>query len=174
MATEKKQKLVEELQDSLTRCSAGIVTDYRGLTMAEMSVLRRKMREANIEYRVVKNSLAQIAARNAGKDELADTFAGPVALALGFGEIPEAAKAVTEYIKSSKSILSIKGGFFEDQLLDVMGVGKLAKLPSKEVLISQVIGGIQAPLYGLASVLAGPVRGIMGVLQARMNQLEEA
>ncbi|MCJ7605076.1 MAG: 50S ribosomal protein L10, partial [Dehalococcoidales bacterium] len=141
MATEKKQKLVEAIQDSLTRCSVGIVTDYRGMTVTEISVLRRKLREANIEYRVVKNSLAQIAARNAGKDELADTLIGPVALAFGFGEIPEAAKAVTDYIKSSKSILSIKGGFFEDQMLDAKGVEKLAKLPSKEVLIAQVIGG---------------------------------
>lgn len=174
MPTEKKEQQVAELQDTMAKCSVGITTDYRGLTVAEMSTLRRKLRDANVEYKVVKNSLAQIAARNNGKDELADTFVGPMAIAFGFGEIPETAKVLTDYIKSSKSILTIKGGFFEDTILDAKGVERLAKLPSREVLIGQVLGGIQAPLYGLVNVLAGPMRGIMGVLQARMKQLEEA
>ena len=122
MPTEKKEKLVAELQDAFSRCSVGILTDYRGLTVAEMSTLRRKLREANVEYKVIKNSLAQIAATNAGKAALTDKFVGPMAIAFGFGEIPEAAKVVTEYIKSSKSILSIKGAFFEDEVLDAAGV----------------------------------------------------
>ena len=174
MPTEKKEKVVEEFQDALGRCTVGILTDYRGLTMAQMTDLRRKLRTANIEYRVIKNSLAQIAARNAGKEELVDYFNGPMAVALGFGEIPEPAKILAEYIKSSKSVMTIKGGFFENSVIDEKGVDKLAKLPSKEVLIAQVLGGLQSPLYGMVNVLAGPMRDIMGVLQARMKQLEEA
>jgi large subunit ribosomal protein L10 len=174
MPTERKEQQVQELQDTFSRCQVGILTDYRGLTMAEMTVLRRKLREANIEYKVVKNSLAQIAARNAGKEKLTDKFVGPVAVAFGFGEPPEAARAVTDYIKASKSILTVKGGFFGDIILEASGVERLAKLPSKEVLIAQVLGGLQAPLYGLVNVLAGSVRGILNVLQARMKQLEEA
>jgi large subunit ribosomal protein L10 len=174
MPTEKKEKQVEELQDTFSRCQVGILTDYRGLTMAEMSVLRRKLREANIEYKVVKNSLALIAATKAGKEGLTDKLVGPVAVAFGFGEPPETARAITDYIKASKSILAIKGGFFGTEVLDAAGVERLAKLPSREVLIAQVLGGIQAPLYGLVNVLAGSVRGILNVLQARMKQLEEA
>ena len=174
MPTEKKEQLVEELQETFGRAQVGILTDYRGLTMAEMSVLRRKLREANIEYKVVKNSLAQIAAKNAGKEALADKIVGPVAIAFGFGEPPETAKAITDYIKASKSILAIKGGFFGDVILEAAGVDQLAKLPSKEVLIAQVLGGLQAPLYGLVNVLAGPMRGLATVLQGRMKQLEEA
>ncbi|MBN1176117.1 MAG: 50S ribosomal protein L10 [Dehalococcoidales bacterium] len=172
MATEKKEKIVESLQDMFSRCNVGILTDYRGLTTGEMNALRRRLREAGIEYRVVKNSLAQFAAKNAGIEELADSFTGPVAVAFGYGEIPEPARVLTEYIRTAKSILSIKGGVFEDRVLDPREVESLAKLPSREILISQVLAGMQSPIYGLVNVLAGPIRGIMGVLQARIQQLE--
>jgi large subunit ribosomal protein L10 len=174
MPTKRKEQQVAELQETISRAQVGILTDYRGLTMAEMTTLRRKLREANIEYKVVKNSLAQIAIKSAGKEGLADKFVGPVAVAFGFGEPPEAARAVTDYIKASKSILTIKAGYFGNTVLDANGVDRLAKLPSREVLIAQVLGGIQAPLYGLVNVLAGPVRGLQTVLQGRMKQLEEA
>ena len=172
MATEKKEKIIESLQDTFNRCSVGILTDYRGLNTAEMSDLRRKLRDAGIEYRVVKNSLAQFAARNAGIDELAESFIGPIAIAFGYGEVPDPARVLTDYIRSTKSIVSIKGGFFEDRVLSPKDVEALAKLPSRDVLIGQLLSGMQSPIYGLVNVLAGPVRGIMGVLQARMKQLE--
>ncbi|MFH1647865.1 MAG: 50S ribosomal protein L10 [Chloroflexota bacterium] len=172
MPTEKKVKMVQGLWDVFSRCSVGILTDYRGLTTAEISDLRRRLREAGIEYRVVKNSLAQLAAREAGLDEVAGSFVGPVALALGYGEIPEAAKVLTDYIRTTKSILNIKGGFLTDRVLTPRDVESLAKLPSREVLIGRVLAGMQSPIYGLVNVLAGPVRGIMGVLQARIRQLE--
>ena len=174
MPTEKKVQLVESLQETFSRCNIGILTDYRGITMSEMTDLRRKLREAGIEYRVVKNSLAQFAAKNLGMDDLADTLEGPVAIAFGYGEITEAAKVVTEYIRTTKSILTVKGGFMEDGVLDAKQVETLAKLPSREVLIAQVMAGIQSPIYGLVNVLAGPIRGVMGVLQARIKQLEGA
>lgn len=172
MATEKKVKLVESLEETFSGCDIGILTDYRGLTTAEMNDLRRKLREAGIVYRVVKNSLAQLAARKAGMDELADSFSGPVAVAFGYGEIPGVAKVLADYIRATKSILKIKGGFFADRILSPGEVDSLARLPSREVLIGRVMAGIQSPIYGLVNVLAGPVRGIMGVLQARIQQLE--
>lgn len=174
MPTKKKENIVEDFQEALGRCTVGILTDYRGLTMAQMTDLRRKLRAANIEYRVIKNSLAQIAARNVGKEALVEYLNGPMAIALGFGEIPEPAKILAEYIKTTKSIMTIKAGFFENSVVDDKGVDRLAKLPSREVLIAQVLGGLQSPIYGIVNVLAGNLRGIMGVLQARMKQLEEA
>jgi large subunit ribosomal protein L10 len=172
MPTEKKVQLVDSLYETFTRCSVGILTDYRGLTTAELTNLRRKLREAGIEYKVVKNSLAQFAARKAGLDELAGTFEGPVAIAIGYDEIPVVAKTLDDYIRTSKSILNIKGGFLEDRILTAKEVESLAKLPSREVLIAQVIAGIQSPITGFVNVLAGPIRGFMGVLQARIQQLE--
>jgi large subunit ribosomal protein L10 len=174
MATEKKQKIVESLRETFSRCSVSILTDYRGLTTAELNDLRRKLREANIEYRVVKNSLAQFAVRSAGMEELADSFTGPVAVAFGYGEITQPAKVLADYIRANKSVLAIKGGFLEDKVLGPKDVESLANLPSREVLIGQVLAGMQSPVYGLVNVLAGPVRGIMGVLQARIKQLEGA
>jgi large subunit ribosomal protein L10 len=172
MATEKKVQIVESLQEVFSKCNVGILTDYRGLKTAEINDLRRKLREAGIEYRVVKNTLAQFAAKKAGMEELAGSFEGPVAIAFGYGEIPEPAKVLTEYIRTSKSTMNIKGGFLSNRLLTSRDVETLATLPTREVLISQVMAGIQSPIVALVNVLAAPVRGIMGVLQARIQQLE--
>jgi large subunit ribosomal protein L10 len=172
MPTEKKVQILENLQDMFSKCNIGILTDYRGLSTAEMNDLRRKLREDGIEFRVVKNSLAQFAVKRAGKEELAGSFEGPVAIAISYGEITGVARVLDDYIRTTKSILSIKGGFLGDRLLNPGDVETLARLPAREVLISQVIAGMQSPLVGLVSVLAGPIRGIMGVLQARIQQLE--
>jgi large subunit ribosomal protein L10 len=172
MYREKKSQIVNSLQEAFSKCSIGILTDYRGLSTAEINDLRRKLRASRIEYRVVKNSLAQFAAKQAGMDEMAGLFEGPVAVVLNYGEITEAARALDDYIRTTKSILSIKGGFLEDRLLTPEDVETLAKLPTREVLISQVLAGIQSPISGLVNVLAGPIRSVMGVLQARIQQLE--
>jgi len=172
MPTQKKVDIVDSLQELFAGCNIGILTDYRGLTTTELNNLRRKLGEADIKYRVVKNSLTQIALRNAGQEELADMVSGPIAVAFGYGEIPQTARALTEYISASKSTLAIKGGFFSDTILSAKDVNALAFLPSREVLIAQVLAGMQSPITGLVNVLAGPIRNVMGVLQARITQLE--
>ena len=174
MPTEKKTKLVESLQETFSRSRAGVLTDYRGLATADLNELRRKLREAGIQYRVVKNSLARIAVKQAGKEDLAAAFTGPMAVAFDFSDSPVVAKILSDHLRATKSIMAIRGGFLADRVLSPKEVETLAKLPSKQVLISQVIAGIQSPLYGLVNVLAGPIRGIMGVLQARIKQLEGA
>ena len=174
MATEKKVKIVEEIQRTFSKSTVGVVTDYRGLTTTESNEIRKKLRAAKGEYKVVKNSLAQIAAKNAGMEHIADTLKGPVALALGYGEAPAVAKVITDYIRTSKTTLTIRGGFLPDRVLSAKDVEALAKLPSREVLIGQVLTRMQSPIYGLVNVLAGPMRGIMGVLQARIKQMEGA
>jgi large subunit ribosomal protein L10 len=174
MATEKKAKIVESLQETFSRSRAGVLTDYRGLTTADMNELRRKFREAGIEYRVVKNSLAQLALKQVGMGDLAGTLTGPMAIAFDFSDSPVVAKVLADYLRVSKSILGIKGGFLADRVLSPKEVETLAKLPPKSVLIAQVMAGMQSPIYGLVNVLAGPIRGVMGVLQARIKQLEGA
>jgi len=174
MATEKKTKMVASLQETFSRSRAGVLTDYRGLTTAGLNELRGKLRDAGVEYKVVKNSLAQLAVKQVGLADLADSLAGPMAIAFDFSESPVVAKVIADYLRASKSTLGIRGGFLGDRVLTPKEVETLAKLPSKQVLISQVMAGIQSPLYGLVNVLAGPIRGIMGVLQARIKQLEGA
>lgn len=172
MSREKKAQIIDSLQGMFSRCNVAILTDYRGLSTAELDAMRRKLREAGIDYKVVKNTLAQFAVKRVGWDAVADSFAGPVAVALGYGEISEPAKVLVDYIRTSKSTLSIKGGFLGDRLLTSRDVQTLAVLPTRGVLISQVMAGIQSPIVTLVSVLAAPIRGVMGVLQARIQQLE--
>ena len=169
---EEKAQIIEELKEIFSGCSIGILTDYRGLSNAEMTALRRRLEKSGVKYRVVKNTLARFAAERAGIAELADSFEGPVAIAIGYGEITEPARALLDYIRSEKSILSVKGGFLADRLLTAANVETLATLPSREVLLAKVLGGMQSPILALVTCLAAPIRGIIGGLQARIQQLE--
>ena len=172
MSRKKKAQTIDELQDTFSKCSIGILTDYRGLTAPEITVLRRKLRESSVEYKVVKNTLARFAAERIGKDDLASFFEGPIAIAFGYGDITEPAKILTDYIRTSKASLNIKGGFLGDRLLTSEDVATLSSLPSKEILLAKVLGGMQAPIVTLVGCLATPIRGIIGALQARIKQLE--
>ena len=173
MSREEKTLIIEQLQEVFSKCSVGILTDYRGLSASEINSLRNKLRELGVEYKVVKNTLARFALARAGKDELVSFFEGPVAIAFGYGDITEPAKALADYIGTSKISLSIKGGFFSDRLLTAKDVMTLSTLPPREILLAKLLGGMQAPIMALLGCLNAPVRGLMGVLQARIQQLEE-
>ena len=172
MSREKKAAVIDELQEVLSGCSVGILTDYRGLSAPEITALRSRLRESDIKYRVVKNTLVRFAAERAGKGELMTYLEGPVAIAYSFGDVVEPAKVLTDYIRSSKVSLDIKGGFIGDRLLTSKDVMSLSTLPSREVLLAKVFGGMRAPISALVNQLSVPIRGIMGVLQARIQQLE--
>ena len=172
MPREKKAQTIDRLQEVFSKCSIGILTDYRGLSVPEITDLRRRLKASGIEYKVVKNTLARFAAGRAGKDELASFFVGPVAIAFGYGDITEPARALADYIGTSKASLSIKGGFLGDSLLTVEDVMTLSVLPSREVLLAKVVGGMQIPVLALLGCLTTPIRGFIGMLQARIQQLE--
>ncbi len=169
---EKKAQLINSLQQVFSRCSIGVLTDYRGLSAAEMTDLRRRLRESGIEYRVVKNTLARFAAERAGKEELVSFFEGPVAIAFGYGDITELPRVLTNYIETSKVSMSIKGGFLPERLLTAEDITTLSALPSREILLARVVGGVQSPISALVSYLAAPVMGIIGALQSRIQQME--
>ena len=173
MSKEMKAQIIDELQATFNRCNVGILTDYRGLSTSEMTALRNKLRKSGVEYRVVKNTLARFAVTRAGREDLVDFFNGPVGIAFGFGDVAEPAKALTVHIAAAKVTLSIKGGFLSDTVLTVKDVEMLAKLPSREILLSQVVGGMQSPITAVVYCLASPIRSIIGGLQARIKQLEE-
>jgi large subunit ribosomal protein L10 len=172
MSREKKTQIIDSLERVFSRCSIGILTDYRGMSATEMTDLRRRLRELGIEYRVVKNTLARLATQKAGKEELVNFFEGPVAIAFGYSDITVPAKALADYIQTSKSAMSIKGGFLPGRLLTAQDVITLSILPSREVLVVKVLAGLQRPILALLSHVNAPVRGIIGLLQARIQQLE--
>ncbi len=121
---------------------------------------------------MVKNTLARFAAQRAGKEELISLFDGPVAIAFGYGDITGLSKLLAGYIQSSKTSLTIKGGFLSDRLLTSEEVVNISKLPPREVLLARVVSGIQSPISALVGCLASPIQGMLGVLQARIQQLE--
>ena len=172
MIKEQKAQIIDRLQQLFSKCSIGILTDYRGLSASEMTSLRRKLGESGIEYKVVKNTLARFAAERAGKDDLVSLFEGPVAMTFGYGDITEPARTLADYIRTEKASLSIKGGFFGDRILTSEEVMTLSTLPSREVLLAKILGGMQAPVLTLLSCLTTPVTGFMRVLQTRIQQLE--
>ena len=174
MSKEKKAQIIDALQSEFSNCSIGIMTDYRGLSNAEITELRRKVQASDGSYKVVKNTLARFAAEHAERPELAASFEGPVAVAFGYSDIIQIAKVVVDYIRNSGTTVSIKAGFLPDRMLTAEEVNSLARLPSREVLVARVVGGMKSPIWGLAGVLASPLRGFSGVLQARIEQLEGA
>ncbi len=174
MSKEKKAQVIDRLQETFSKCSIGILTDYRGLSTSEINGLRRKLREVSVEYKVVKNTLARFAAERESRDDLASFFAGPVAIAFGYGDIVEPAKVLADYIRISKLELPIKGGFLTDRLLNAEEVKTLSRLPSREVLLAKVLGGMQSPIVSLVNCLNAPIAGFARVIQARIKQLEGA
>ena len=172
MSRQKKAQIIDRLQEAFSKCSVGILTNYRGLSTPEITILRRRLRKSGIEYKVVKNTLARFAVQRTGRDDLVSSFEGPVAIAFGYGDITEPAKILADYIRTSKASLSIEGGFLGDRLLTKEDVMTLSTLPSREILIARVVGRMQSPISALAGCLVTPIRRIMRVLQARIQQLE--
>lgn len=171
MPTVKKADTVAGIQDLIQRATIAISTDYRGMRVADLTALRRKLREAGVEYHVIKNTLGRLAAQNAEQAAYLEVLNGPTALAFGFGDQVEAAKSLTDYLRASRLNLPVRGAVLDGRVLDTAGVQALAALPSKNILLAQVLGGIQTPLVGLLTVLNGVTSAFVRVLDARAKQL---
>ncbi len=170
---EKKKQIVADLTDKLLRSEALIMTDYRGLSAADMNELRNKLRETETGYHVVKNSLVKLALEQAGLPWEPWLFDGPTAIGFCYEEVPGPAKILVDLANESKTF-SVRGGMLAEKLVDAAQISELATLPSSEVLIAQVVARIQGPLVGLISVLSAPLQNLAYVLQARSEQLEQA
>ena len=172
MLKEEKERVISELTDGLSRCTIAIATDYSGISAKEMVQLRRRLSEVGIDYRVAKNTLTRFAAEKAGKKQLEAFLVGPLAIAFGYDDVTKPARTLNEHIRSAGSVLRIKGGMLGDRLLAPEEVFVLAVVPPREVLISQLMGQLRAPLQTLHNVLDAPLRGLLGVVQSRIQQLE--
>ena len=173
MHLEKKKIAVDELAEKLERASVVITTSYGGLTVAQMTDLRRKLRAQQVEFRVIKNTLARFSAAKAGKEQLNKIVIGPTAVAFGYGDVSAPAKTLLEHIRSSKIDMKINGGILGDRLLSTAEVALLATMPPKEVLVAKLLGQMKSPLYGLVSVLNANIAGLAQVLYARQKQMEQ-
>ncbi len=167
-----KQAIVAELTEKLQNAAAGVIVDYRGITVAEDTELRAKMREAGVDYFVMKNTLSRFAVKNAGLGELCDVLKGTTSIALCQGDPVAAAKVVSEFSKklAAQEKFTVKAGFVDGKVIDAAGVKALADLPSKEVLVATVLGTLIAPVRGLATVLDANISGLARVVQAIADQ----
>lgn len=145
------------------------MTDYRGLRVSESQALRRKLRDAGSDYKVVKNTLFELAAKDAGDSGLEGLLAGPTAVAFVHTDPVAAAKAVVDFAREHKA-MSIKGGYMDGQIYDVNQIQALSKIPPKDVLIAQLLGSIQSPISGLVGTLQGVMSNLVYTLQAVADQ----
>ena len=171
MPTEKKVKIVEELTELLSRNKFIIATEYRGLSVSEMSQLRKQLREAGTEYHVVKNNLVKFAAENTGKAGLVQFLQGPIALAFCSDDSVQSAKALTAYARASKNALIVKGGILDFKVLSAAEISNLATMPPIEVLRARLLGVLQSPIYSLHNVLSANIRALSMILNARIQQM---
>lgn len=169
---EKKVDLVNEYVEKLQRSQTVIVAEYRGLRVKQLQELRRELRGPGGEVVVAKNTLISRALTEVGMPAPETLFNGPTAVAFVYGDVAGVAKAMNKFAKDTK-ILVVKGGLMGQSIFDESGVQTLSELPSREVLLAQLLGTIQAPIAGLVNVLAGTVRGLVNVLNARSQQMEE-
>lgn len=172
MPTPKKMQEVEEITELLKGSSLTILTHYRGLSVTAMQSFRKSLRESGASFRVVKNTLAGIAADNAELGEIREYLEGPTAIVTSGEDQVGPAKATREFARSSR-ILEIRAGVLDGALVSAEEVERLATLPSREELLAKVVGSLNAPLAGMVGVLSGPVRSLAYVLQARASQLDE-
>lgn len=160
-----KKQVVDDIKDKLEKSQGAVLTDYRGLNVAEVTELRTKLREAGIEFKVLKNTLTRIAAHQIGLEDLDPYLEGPTAIAFGVDDPVAPAKILSDFAKTHKA-LDIKAGILENKVIDFEGVKALADLPPREVLLARVLGGMQGPMYGFAGSLQGVLRKFVYALDA--------
>ena len=169
MPTEAKRATVAALTEELSGATASIVTDYRGLSVADLAAIRRSLRPQGITYRVVKNRLAKIAAAQAGRSELNALLDGPTAIALGSGDEVLVARALLDAIRPYRN-LKIRGALLRQRRVESDDVTRLATLPGREQLLAQLAGGVASPLTTLAGLLAAPLRHLAYALAQLQEQ----
>lgn len=172
MARPEKEAAVAALADKFRGSGAVLLTEYRGLSVAQLKALRRSLGE-NAEYTVVKNTLAAIAARRVGFEAFAQDLKGPSALAFVSGEPVEAAKALRDFAKDNKQLV-IKGGIMDGKLLSAADVDKLASLESREVLLAKTAGAVKASLSKAAYLFAAPASKAVRTVDALREKQEQA
>ena len=149
---ENKKAMVKQLTERLQNAQAGVLADYRGLTVEQDTELRRKLREANVEYTVLKNSIIRFAAKEVGLEDLDSVLEGPTAIATSNDDVISPAKVLCDFAKGN-DLLEIKAGFVEGKVISIDEVKQYASIPSKEVLISKMMGSLQSPISKLARTL---------------------
>jgi len=170
MPTVQKARTIDELTDSLSRAKLAILTDYRGLKVADLQGLRSTLRPLGAEFRIAKNTLTQIAADRVGITGLEGVMDGPLAITLVYDDIVGASKAMSDFQRTSR-ILTIKGAVLDNRFIGPADVEALSTLPPREVLLGKFVGLLASPMARTVGVLSGPSRSFAYLLKAREEQM---
>jgi large subunit ribosomal protein L10 len=172
MPTVKKENTVAELKDLVERSTIMIGAEYRGLTVKELTTLRRSLRDAGVEARVVKNKLFQIAAAQAGVETAGQVADGPSMVIFGFSDIVAPSKAVADYMKAARNAFAPKKVFMDGAIMDGKIVADLASLPSREELIGKLVGAFIQPVQQFHTLINDSIQSFARLVDARATQLE--
>jgi large subunit ribosomal protein L10 len=177
MASEKvlneKKEEVKKIEEKLRNSPSVVFTEYRGLDVYEMQELRKRLRENNVDYKVIKNTLARIAAGNLQLEELNEFLDGPTAVATAAEDLVAPARVLFDFSREHEA-LQLKGGILEGEIIGAERVKVLATLPTREILLAQLLGNLNSPIVGLMNVLNGPIRSLAVALSAIADQKEKA
>ncbi|GFP77882.1 50S ribosomal protein L10 [Clostridium fungisolvens] len=150
---ELKEAKVAEIKEKLEKAQSVILADYQGLTVEEDTELRKVLREAGVEYKVYKNTMVTLAAKELGHEGIVQYLEGPVSIAFGYEDVTAPARILADFAKTHKK-LELKAGIVDGQIFDQDKVNQLASIPSKEVLIAKLLGSFKAPISNLAYLLS--------------------
>lgn len=173
MPTDVKRQAVAELAELLRSSRAMAVADYRGLKVSDMQSVRRTLRDSGVQLTVAKNRLLKIAADEADRADLKPMLEGPTALATIDGDEAAMAKALADALRPYSRVVTVRGGMLGSQAIDAAQLTQLATLPSRDVLLGKIAGGMAAPLTGMAGVLAANIRNLIGVLNAVADKKQQ-
>lgn len=165
MPTEAKARTIDELEKKLREARGAVMLDYRGLTVAAITALRRALDEQQVDFVVAKNTLLQIAAGRAEVEVAPDLLEGPTAIAFGMADEVSPARLLRDFVRRNR-VVSIKGGVIAGHSMSASEVERLADLPSRETLLAQLLGALQAPMAQTLAVLQAPAREVAGLMQA--------
>ncbi len=174
MPTERSVKAVETLTAAFSESPLVVAAEYRGLDVARMNGLRTALRQADCRFRIAKNTLARIAADNAGRPHLKEIIDGPIGFVTSPGDPANAAKVLVEYVQANRLEMNVVGGLLDEQVLSPERVDALAKLPTRDELLAKLLGNMNGPVQGLVTVLNGPVRALAIVLQRHIENQQGA
>jgi large subunit ribosomal protein L10 len=170
---EEKKQFVQELKECFEKAKIAILTDYKGLDVEAMTELRSKLREASIEYRVIKNTMLRLASEGTGIEPIKESFVGPSAIALSYDDPVAPAKVLTDFAKANEK-LEIKIGVMDGKVLDPASIKALSDLPSREQLLAMVLSAMNAVPTSLVTALSDVPRRMLNVLNAIKDQKEAA
>lgn len=174
MNKDQKATVVKELTEKFGETSTLFVADYRGLDMPNITELRSRLREADAQFSVVKNTLARRAAKDAGMEDVAELFSGPTAIAFVQGDAAAVAKALTEFAKGRDGLLELRGGLMDGNLVDAGQLKDIAELPPREVILAMLLSAVNAPATQLVGAINAPARDIVSLLGNWIDKRKEA